>query len=284
MSEIIFCRTRYFYQSYTDFWSLVELSEFPTCFIDEVDLRTDAIFIIPTINGEVRPHLDNHREDEKRAKIIWWNLERCVEVLWSDLQDVRRPVFACSKQSFDTLPNYVDKVWISDRLFADSMQNPRIQFVPMGSHPGLSISNRTGNFDFDFASMSYINDRRAGVHNQLAHLRAAPNAWPPERDEILNRSKLFLNVHQSDHLIGEPLRFAVAAASKCPLVSETLTDPFPMVPDVDFLFGDYQQLGLLMHSFCSGYRDFSSYADSLYNRLCVEFEFGKNVRGGAEEL
>src|SRR5690242_6857119 len=107
MSEILFCRTRYFYHSYQDLWKLVELSGFPSCYIDEIDLRADKIFIVPTINGEFRGHIQNQlaslNGEPKRAKIIWCNCERPIEVNWEDLQDVRRPVFACSKQSFDTL-------------------------------------------------------------------------------------------------------------------------------------------------------------------------------------
>ncbi len=39
MAEITFVKTRHVYDSYTDFWRLVELSGFPTIYYDELDLR-----------------------------------------------------------------------------------------------------------------------------------------------------------------------------------------------------------------------------------------------------
>lgn len=288
---IIFCKTRYFYQSYTDMWRLIETAKFSTCYIDEIKLDQDHIYVVPTINGEFRPHIENElrRIPSKRATIIWHNLERPVEVDWNDLADKNRPVFACTKQSFDTLPGYVDQVWISDRLFAESLQNNRVKFVPMGSHPDLAgAGERSWNdfdYQYDFAHMSYINQRREPTHQTLTRLRIAPNAWPPDRDEIIRQSKCLVNIHQTDHLIGEPLRFTFAAANKIPLISETIADPYPMRPGVDYISGDISYIPQIINTFCNEnvlWR--SQYAESLYQLLCVEFPFHKNIEGAIQAL
>ena len=40
---IIFTRTRHTYDSYSDFWKLVELSGFNICFVDEIDISLENI-------------------------------------------------------------------------------------------------------------------------------------------------------------------------------------------------------------------------------------------------
>jgi hypothetical protein len=37
-NDIIFARTRWNYESYVDYWDLVELSNFPIVWLDEMDL------------------------------------------------------------------------------------------------------------------------------------------------------------------------------------------------------------------------------------------------------
>ena len=77
MAEITFVKTRHVYDSYTDFWRLVELSGFPTIYYDEMDLRQSGVFIISPTNGSVEQHLENHVNDFPRnAHLILWNLER----------------------------------------------------------------------------------------------------------------------------------------------------------------------------------------------------------------
>lgn len=295
--QIIFAQTRYSYQSYTDYTKLVGLSRFDTCYVDEIDLSKNAIYLVSPINGEFRPHIENQLKlhvGNKQAKLIWINLERPIEVKWEDLQDKSKPVFACTKQSFDTMPEYVDQVWVADRLFAESMQNDRVKFVPIGSHPDLgkselrnSYSYPWGNFVYDYAMMAYIDGRRIAIRDALSDLSAAPNAWPPFREEILAQTKCMLNVHQSDHLIGEPLRFAVGAANKIPIISETIIDPFPMQPNLHYVSEDYANLANKVRTRCNYFSDSflnSEISNNLYELLCEDYRFGKNIKKAIEEL
>lgn len=70
MSNIIFAKTRHVYQSYDDFWRLVALSGFETCYVDEIDHNRDATYIFTPTNGETL-----NGWDRGRARIIWWDLE-----------------------------------------------------------------------------------------------------------------------------------------------------------------------------------------------------------------
>lgn len=290
MTETFLVKTRYSYDSYSDLRRLYDLSGIPTCFVDEIDPTRNAVYIVSPINGEFRPHMEHRLTgigNRRQARVIFFNLERPIEISWDDLSHKDRPVFACTKSSFDTIPEYVDRVWVADRLFAESMQSPRVRFVPLGSHPGLYTGNprptNDSEFLWDFAHLSYVNERRQAVLNQLQGLRCAPNAWPPERDEILRLSKVLLNIHQTDHQIGEPLRFAVAAAAKIPVISETIQDPWPIATGSDVAFGPEQ----LVAGFCRSYVTMTGWpksANRLYETLCVDFPFERNIRAAVREL
>src|SRR6266404_2769198 len=81
VQEPIFARTRYQYQSYSDFWRLVELSNFQTCYVDQIDLENDQIYITTPINGEHRPHINHRRSILKKAqqaRVVTWMLERPI--------------------------------------------------------------------------------------------------------------------------------------------------------------------------------------------------------------
>ena len=43
MAEIVFCQTRWEYQSYTDFWALVRLAQFPTVWLGEAETGRGAV-------------------------------------------------------------------------------------------------------------------------------------------------------------------------------------------------------------------------------------------------
>ena len=82
MSDPIFVKTRYHYDSYSDFWKLVELSGFKTVYIDEIDFSEECLYILSPMNGEYRPFVDSKLGDNSRCRssrkcvIYLWNLER----------------------------------------------------------------------------------------------------------------------------------------------------------------------------------------------------------------
>jgi len=274
----IFARTRYTYDSYSDFWRLVELSGFPTCFVDEIDLQSENTYIVCPVNGELRPHVTHRRTlGPQKAKIIWWNLERpdCTPpVNWEPYGGV------AYYGVISEILNYVDEVWVSDRHYASL--DKRMKFVPLGSHPGLGgepsdpLTMRTA--QWDVALMAAPVPRRDGVIYELkkAGLSVAPNAWGTERERILRSTKIMLNVHQHENPlpIGEPLRFALAAAYKMALVSEYVKDPSPLTPfeilSTRNLLGACQDVlryeGVHEHM-----------GENLHRALCVEHNFRRCV-------
>jgi len=209
----VFCRTRHVYQSYTDFWRLVDASEFEMRYIDEIDLADeDAIYIFTPMNGEIVPCLSKTR----RAKVIWWHLER-------------PGIDPTTHSSLDTLDGLIDAVWVSDRWAAKL--DSRFSYAFMASEKRIAHPLATDHLherSYDVAMLAYVWGRRQHVVDELLGrgIKLAPNAWgKEEQDRVLAETRLVLNVHQyEDSPMVAPIRFAVAAAYGIPIVTEALRE------------------------------------------------------------
>jgi hypothetical protein len=255
---IYFARTRHEYPSYSDLWRLVELSDFPLIYVDEIDISRTAVYIFTPMNGEVFELLDRIRDQPRRAKLIWWFLERLDSTPM--LED----------GSFERLRPQVDEVWVSDRW--EAAQHPGFRYVCLASHPGLGNDPLPSHYDF--THQSYVHGRRIAIMNELAKksLREGPCAWGAERDQVLRTSKLMLHVHQYHLALYTPLRFALAAAYAMPLISERLFDPFP-------LEGVIEQAGYgeIVDRVVSVARDPGDRGTRLYQALCLDRTFREEV-------
>ena len=269
--KVVFAKTRYAYDSYRDFWKLVELSGFDTCFVDEIDLPLDIVYITTPVNGELRPHMDHRRsilKGPQRAKIIWWNLERPDSDGQPPITDVITDIL-----------RYVDAVWVSDRHYASL--DKRMHHVVLGSHAGLCRDHEPYPAQYDYTHQSYVWGRREAIFFPLrmSGLREGPNGWFEERDCTLRSSRLIVNVHQTKALIGEPLRFAVTSAYRMAMVSETLADNYPFVPSHDHIQASFENLVETVRS-SLGRNDLAEMGRNLFHRLCVEWTFSRGVREG----
>lgn len=281
--RVCFARTRYEYESYRDFWALVRLGGFPTCYVDEIRLDEEMLYVVCPVNGEFRPHIQNEQGrvpgHARRAIVVWWNLER------PDSGDGRLShllgTMVCN--TLDEILDYADAVWVSDRyLWQLAAGNPRHLFVPLGSHPSLADTSERLPIAFDVCHLSYPSGRRARLYAQLQGLRVAPNAWGQARDEILRSSLLMLNVHQTEAPIGSPLRFALAAAYRLPLISEQLADPYPLVPGEHLFDAQYPQLARQLRATVEMSNATEGIGDALHTLLCEEWPFTANVADAAE--
>lgn len=249
---IVFAKTRHHYDSYTDFWELVRLSGFDTCYVDEIDRRLPNFYIFSPWNGEADPHLKTLGEGPGR--IAWWCLERF------DAMSV--PYI----QALDQADPLVDEMWVSDRWIASL--DPRLRHITMGSHPGLGNTPLAP--EYDFTHQSYAWGRRAIMYKSLKKkgLTEGPSAWGPQRDAVLRRSRLMLNLQQYPDPVTAPLRFALAAAYHLPVVSETIRDPYPLADLITC--ASYYDIPTAVES------TLGASGESLHVRLCQELTF-KNV-------
>lgn len=220
-NEIVFARTRYDYDSYTDYWKLVELSGFPVVYIDEIDTTVPRVtYIASPFNGEF--FTLNEQERAPGTKISLWNLERPGGS--GGIEDYKQGNLKNIEEG------YVDEIIVSDHALADLT---KYKYVPMGSHPDLGEPWATKQYGFVHL-MCYSNrrgilfDTPSEPKITYSGCRIAPNGWGEERHKSLQKSWYMLNVHQDEYQYMEPLRFSLAAAYALPILSENLTaDPFP---------------------------------------------------------
>jgi hypothetical protein len=260
-TDIVFAKTRHSYDSYLDFWSLVELSEFSTCFIDEIRIDEPKFFIFTPWNGEVDPHLQAELSSgrPKKATLAWWCLER-FDGMPVPYQDALAQAAA-----------FVDEMWVSDRWI--STFDERLKYVAFGSHPGLG-SPRLDPV-YDFTHQSYAWGRRQSMYTRLKGLGLieGPSTWGDERTDVLRRSRLMLNLQQYPDPVTAPIRFALAAAYGLPAVSESIKDLHPLEGIV--ACADYDGIPELVRAVIAHGGD--KMASDLHERLCVEVTFRKGV-------
>ncbi len=203
MTQPLFVRTRWEYASYADFWRLVDLSGFPTCYTDEVDADSDNTYIVVIKNGEIVGW------NNPRARLIFWCLE------WAE---------------YPHIPG-VSEVWHMDAAFA---KRCGYKYVPVGGHPelcSLPVRNSAAEMKYDVAYLMYMTWRRQVIEGQfkdIHHVKLSPSsAWGVERDAILRASRVYVHAHQWDERDkqGVPgLRMVVAAAHRMPVICEEVED------------------------------------------------------------
>jgi len=288
MTDIIFCRTDFDYihpengyGSYRDFFKLAELSGFPIIKVQELDPDSDNVYVITPVNGEWK-----HGWQNPRARLIHWNLEQ---------------------GGYEPIPG-LSETWVSDARLAEVTG---AKYVMMGSHPKLAGYEMKGHmiirqdgvavFDkdtldwtswmetgererlYDVITLSYNTPRRIAILEQLIQrgIRCAPNGWNKERHETLMASAAMLHVHQNEGKnYVAPQRFALAAAYRLPVITETL-DHRNGFGAGHILMSDYANLPEFVRN--KVLRDdphmLTDYGWSLHNLLCIRNNFRTCVEG-----
>lgn len=253
MSDIIFAKTRHHYQSYVDYWRMIELSGFDTCYVDEIDPDSDNTYIVTPDNDEVR---NAGWPKAPRAQIIHWDLE------WR-------------LQPIEPIPG-VRRYWHMDKFVADRIG---VQYAPMGGHAGLREQKPSKGQFYDVAYLGYMVPRREHIAIWMRErgLEVSPSsAWDDKRHDVLTRSYMYLHVHQNDDIKGVPaLRLIVAAAYQLPFLSEEVEHRGIFTGRQCILTEPYEAL-----SSHSDYRVWEGLKDNavyLHEFLCYEFTFRKSV-------
>lgn len=271
MTDIIFVRTRWNYESYHDFFHLIELSGFPVIFVDELDVSKEGVYITSPLNGEWEPHIKNQDHKPRYAHLIQWNIERPSGSAGSVGNYAKR-------QRQLIYDRFFDEVWVSDRRLADETQ---LRFVVLGSDEGLGTPGQEKKYAF--CHMSYEVPRRVNIYKHFNPDHIGQNAWPPVRDQILSESKFALNVHQDIHPFQEPLRLALFAAYGLPVISETIFDSYPWSDEFYITTGYDNLVGRMRQALTEDYEPYRQMGLRARERMCGEFQFGRMVRQAIEE-
>jgi hypothetical protein len=292
MTDVIFVRTRHNYESYVDFWSLVELSGFPFVYVDQVDISQDAIYIISPMNGEWRAHINNQHRDRKivNAHLILWNLERpsgsagSIGHYGSQCRYLQHGLWENGKKvnqnGEESYGRFLDEIWVSDSRLADETGT---RFVILGSHEDLGSPGNDKSYDL--VHMSYETNRRQTIYKKFNQDRIAPNCWGERRDQALKASKFALNIHQDQHPFQEPLRFALFAAYGLPIVSEVCFDGFPWEEERTIIFNPYDGIVGKLHQMLDN--DYGRWRDMglrARDMMTKRYTFEKSVKEAVKEI
>lgn len=282
MTDITFVRTNHFYESYQDFWRLVELSGFPTIYVNELDISKPGIYITSPMNEDWREHVNEEHKKGKlnNAHLILWNIERpsgssgsvgeygrqqryLMGGLWSTGEKTKK---RDNGEIVTSYGKFIDEVWVADRRLADDQA---LRFVVLGSDEGLGQPGDEKTYDF--CHMSYMIPRRTRIYDHFTNI--GPNSWGDERDQVLKRSRFALNIHQDIHWYQEPLRFALFAAYGLPIISESLYDSYPW-SDEFMVTSIYDSLvGRMRQALTEDYAPYRDMGLRARERMCGEFRF-----------
>lgn len=271
MVDITFVKTRHTYESYDVLFKLIELSNFSTIYVDELDVSKEGVYIVAPCNGEWRPHIDNQDGKPRNAHLILWNLERPSGSAGS--------VGNYAQANRDLIyKRHCDEIWVSDMRLAEETQ---LRFVVLGSDEGLgSVGNDKR---YDLVHMSYEIPRRTNIYKHFNGDDIGPNCWPPERDGVLRASRFALNIHQDIHPFQEPLRLALFAAYGLPVISETIFDAYPWDSDIAIFSGYDSIVSRLRQALTEDYEPYKQMGIRARERMTGAFRFKTMVERAVSE-
>lgn len=252
-----FVRAAQGYSSYRDFWRLVTLAGYSIIEAPEVDLTNAAdtyIFVTP----EPWPDVSG-----AAARCIAWELEYAGDY------------------THDT-GAWGGELWASDTTWA---KEHNARFVLMGSDARLAMdaspqpSDVEMTIGYDVTLLGYMTPRRARIKAELPSLRWTAD-YPGDqigRHTILSYTRLMLHVHQhEDARYTAPLRIALAAAYKLPVVSEAVYAPGPYHKRI--WYADYGDLAREVKARIANLDGLRRRGDTLHEWLCVKQPFADIVK------
>lgn len=272
MPDIIFARPRHTYDSYGDFWRLVELSGYPVIHIDEIDAQSDNLYIFTTPATHWWDGTERRGWPDAKARIVYWNVEWYMDVDYSVIPGV--------------------EAWAADAWYAERIG---ARYVPIGSHPGLNLADDTDTaFEkkYDVVTLWADCERRYYARARLMEnsISIAPNGWGDVRHEILSQSRAMVCVHQqafdNTQAVNTPIatvapqRWCLAAAYRLPMITETLFDP-GIFTATTRLMCDLQHIGSFMRTWLApeNARLLADYGHSLHQLLCQRYTFRHGIEG-----
>lgn len=120
------------------------------------------------------------------------------------------------------------EVWDYSQRNIENLKNlgvKNIKYVPIGFVPELSYFQRESVKDIDVLFFGSINERRAKILEELKqnsnlNLVIANQSYGEERDKLLSRSKMVLNLHNHDTQILEMVRVSHLIQNRVPVLCE----------------------------------------------------------------
>lgn len=280
MNDPIFIKSSATYETYSDFWRLVELSGFRTVRAKLADWSVKETYIWPTMDAEFMDVMDAFPKGKRTAKLVFWNLER-PDGSYRGKMNIQELFWKGTGEILD----WADAVWVSDKgLWTMDQRNV---FAVLGGHPGLR-EHEVLEARHEALHLGQATPRRhatiIGIEKLGVSVKQA--AWGAEREQALASSRLFLSI---DRVFGihfsSPLRYVLAAAYGLPILSEEIEDPYPLVAAKTVLMAKYENLPNAAHVMLRMpvMKDvLTQVGDACRKLLCEEWTFRRGVMDALE--
>lgn len=171
-----------------------------------------------------------------------------------------------------------DELWGSDPGWC---ARNGARYVLLGSNPGLSMADEKRISAYDVTMLAYMTPRRQAIRERLGHLRW-PENYPGHnslrRHQVLLSVELMLHVHQHESAtpVLAPLRLALAAAYRLPVICEDVVDRGPYDGAITW-WAAYADIPRTVEGFLREPVETGAYRGGLTDLLCYEMPFKKCV-------
>jgi glycosyltransferase involved in cell wall biosynthesis len=177
--------------------------------------------------------------------------------------------------------------------------------LPLGYHPLLEQVDVTAKSkrDLDICVLAAMTDRREEYFAANAgffaarncHIRFVPIGFAkteetrsylptPERNALLQRAKILLNVHYSELLYFEWHRALIAIANRCCLITETCEGFEPLVPGKHFVMAKVDDLVTCCEYYLNHDEERRAIAETAYNFVRDRFSQKQNCSAFLRQL
>ena len=177
--------------------------------------------------------------------------------------------------------------------------------LPLGYDPLLEATDQSANSkrDIEICLLAAMTERREGfiagnadffaAHN--CHLRLVPIGFAktettrsylpaPQRNALLQRTKILLNVHHSDLPYFEWHRALIAIANRCCLITETCEGFEPLVPGKHFVMAKRDDLTTCCEYYLTHEDERKAITAAAYDFICERFTQKDNCRAFLQQL
>lgn len=177
--------------------------------------------------------------------------------------------------------------------------------LPLGYHPLLEQTNvpAKSKRDLDICVLAAMTDRReefiaANAYFFAArncHIRFVPIGFAkteetrsylpiPQRNALLQRSKILLNVHYSQLQYFEWHRAMIALANRCCLITETCQGFEPLVPGKHFVMANADDLTACCEYYLNHEEEREAITEAAYNFVRDNFSQEENCRAFLQQI
>lgn len=275
MRKFSFVRTYEYHPSYYDYWKLIELCGFDMCDPSQIDLQDNRVYIFTGTRTEFikrQERLGPMKPHSRRASLVYYQIERPDSGPGEEALPLHGVVFG----HMDRFLREFDLVWMPYGHLPKI--DPRIIYVPMGSHPGLREVHLEMEKEYELAIIADMNGaRRAPLAEGLrSRWKTAWTANGAARARALASSRAMFTVHQTASPLPEPQRLAFCAAYELPYLSDTVLDQSPLVDGQDFLSAPMEGILGTLEGWMAR-PDLPQIGKSLHRKLVLEDTFERCI-------